>query len=452
MCEVEKSQKLGTTSMRNNKQGEDSWAVVGGGLCGMVAALRLAESGKKVHLFEAANSLGGLARAWKVGGVVWDQHYHVTLLSDSFTLGLLRELNLESSMRWSVTRTGYYSEGALVSISNSWEYLKLPGLSLVDKARLAWTILYASKIRDASRLDQVAVEDWLRKHSGAKVLNRFWRPLLRAKLGDEVPRCSAAFLWATIRRLYAARESGLKVEKFGYLQGGYATLHEKLAAKLEQLNVDIHLGAPVASVASKEGMLRLQVKAQKDVWVNQAIVTLPPKQAAKICIDLSPAERKQLESVEYQGLLCASLLLKRPLADFYLTYLVEDNMPFTAVVEMTSMVDPVELDGFHLVYLPLYLSPSDPRFSMAEHEIQEMFVEGLKKIHPHFSSEDMRAFRLSRVAEVFPLPLLNSGEQDIPLFSSVEGLCFMNSAQIHNGTLNANETIALAEKSVQELV
>ena len=45
-------------------------------------------------------------------------------------------------------------------------------------------------------------------------------PLLRAKLGDAYQAASAAFIWATIQRLYAARRSGLKKEMFGYVPGG----------------------------------------------------------------------------------------------------------------------------------------------------------------------------------------------------------------------------------------
>ena len=45
---------------------------------------------------------------------------------------------------------------------------------------------------------------------------------LRAKLGEAYRETSAAFIWATAQRLYAARRSGLKEEMFGYVPGGYA--------------------------------------------------------------------------------------------------------------------------------------------------------------------------------------------------------------------------------------
>ena len=75
-----------------------NWAVIGGGLLGMTLALRLAQHGHSVTLIEQAETLGGLATAWRLGDVVWDRHYHVTLMSDSYTRALLDELGLEKEM------------------------------------------------------------------------------------------------------------------------------------------------------------------------------------------------------------------------------------------------------------------------------------------------------------------------------------------------------------------
>src|SRR5947208_1495630 len=74
------------------------WGIVGGGFLGMTLAHRLAQHGQDVTLFEAAPALGGLASAWSLGDVVWDRHYHVTLLSDAYLRALLTELGLEKEM------------------------------------------------------------------------------------------------------------------------------------------------------------------------------------------------------------------------------------------------------------------------------------------------------------------------------------------------------------------
>ena len=51
--------------------------------------------------------------------------------------------------------------------------------------------------------------------------------------------------WATIARMYAARQSGLKREMFGYVRGGYARVLERFAEVLEAAGVH-SLAIPVA--------------------------------------------------------------------------------------------------------------------------------------------------------------------------------------------------------------
>lgn len=160
----------------------ENWAIVGGGILGMTLAHRLAQQGKNVTLFEGANELGGLASAWQLGDVVWDRHYHVTLLSDTRLRSLLAEIGLEGEIEWVETKTGLYADGKLYSISSSIEFLRFFPLALIDKLRFAFTIIYGSKIKDWKKLEKISVTDWLKKWSGKRAFEKIWLPLLRAKL------------------------------------------------------------------------------------------------------------------------------------------------------------------------------------------------------------------------------------------------------------------------------
>jgi len=179
-----------------NEKPRERWAVVGGGFLGMTLALRLAQQGKAVTLFESADSLGGLAGAWELGDVVWDRHYHVILNTDSYLRDLLRELGLEDEIQWSTTRIGFYVDSKFYSLSNTLEFLRFPPLSFVEKMRLGATIFYASRIKDWRALEKIPVEAWLERWSGRRVVKKIWLPLLRAKLGENYRETSAAFIWA----------------------------------------------------------------------------------------------------------------------------------------------------------------------------------------------------------------------------------------------------------------
>ncbi len=419
------------------------WAVVGGGLLGMTLAHRLARGGHEVTLFDAAERLGGLASAWNLNGIVWDRHYHVTLLSDTHLRALWAELGIEGELRWTETRTGFYSGGRMHSMSNALEFLRFPPLGLIDKLRLAATILHASRVKDPGPLEEVLVSDWLRRWSGERTFEKIWLPLLKAKLGERYQQTSAAFLWATIARMYAARRTGLKKEMFGYVRGGYARVLERFSETLASDGVEVRTGHAVE---------RIEGGAVDGESFDQVVATMPAPVAARVCRGLTDGEIARLRGVQYLGIVCASLLLRKPLTGFYVTNITDPGIPFTAVIEMSTLVDRAELGGHALVYLPKYVAPDDPIFSLSDEEIRETFLAALERMVPAFDRADLLAFRISRVKHVFALPTLHYSRTLPPMTTSVPGLHLVNSAHIVNGTLNVNETIQLANRAAERLL
>ena len=448
-------------------------AIIGSGFLGLTLALRLAESGAKVTVYESAPEIGGLASAWQIGDVVWDKHYHVTLLSDAFTRKIVEEIGLGDEFEWVETKTGFYTDGKLVSMSNSLEFLKFPPLDLVSKFRLGATIFYASKVKDWKSLEKISVEDWLTKLSGKKTFEKMWKPLLKAKLGLAYKETSAAFIWATIQRMYAARNSGLKKEMFGYVRGGYARVLERFGEHLKEKGVEIRLNARVENVekigdkvkvstAENADKYRAEVKLNAmqnysgisvrsvNAMVNSSefdavILTCPSNVAAKICPQLNGDEKRKLENIKYQGIVCASVLMKKSLSNFYVTN-ITDETPFTGIIEMSALVSKAEFGGSALVYLPKYVAPDDELFEKSDAEIEDIFLDALEKMYAHFKREDVLAFKISRVRQVFPLPTIDYSANVPNVETSLENVFVVNSAQIMNGTLNVNETVMLAEK------
>jgi protoporphyrinogen oxidase len=425
------------------------WGIVGGGMLGMTLAHRLRQQGKRVTLIEAAPQLGGLASAWQVGDVVWDRHYHVTLMSDSFLRRVLAELDLESEIEWAETRTGVFAGGQLYSVSNTLELLRFPVLGFFDVARLGATILWAARVRDWQRLEEIPVSEWLARWSGRRTYERFWLPLLRSKLGDAYTETSAAFIWATIQRLYAARRSGMKKEMFGTVRGGYARVLERFAQRLETSGVQIFLGSPVARVEPTGDEVKVEFQSGGKEAFDHVVVTAAAPVAARLCVGLTGDETQRLAGVRYLGIVCASLLLRRPLAGYYVTNLLDLGLPFTGVIEMSALLRPEHFGGRGLVYLPRYLGPDDALFELPDSEIESLFLEGLMRVYPDVRREDVLAFRISKVRFVMPLPTLGYSKRVPPTETSARGLHLVNSAQILNGTLNVNETVQLAERAAE---
>ena len=427
-------------------------AIVGGGILGMTLALRLHNRGTRVTLIEAGPVTGGLTQSQSIGGFTWDRFYHVILLSDLHLRELLQELGLTHLLRWNTTQTGFFSRGELHSLSDTMEFLRFPLLSAIDKVRLAGTILYASRIRNWRRLEGISATEWLRRLSGERTLARIWLPLLKSKLGENYQLASAAFIWAIIARMYGARRSGFKREMFGYVEGGYNTILSTFRDRLEQLGVRSLCGQPVTGVQDLGNRVDVHMAGGETGSFNSVVLTAPCSQVLALCPELSLAERQRLASVVYQGIVCASLLLRKPLERFYITNITDASVPFTAVIEMNALVDPSAFGGNALVYLPRYMTQSDAFWQKTDAEVVEVFLSALERMYPRFDRTDLLAFQVARVRELLAVTTIEYSERSRPaLRTSLPNVFIANSAQIANGTLNVNETVALANASATEL-
>lgn len=154
-----------------------------------------------------------------------------------------------------------------------------------------------------------------------------------------------------------------------------------------------------------------------------------------------------MSSIEYQGIVCASMLSSRGLGGFYVTN-ITDPAPFTGVIEMSALVDRQQLGGSHLTYLPRYTSPGDDIMSWSDDLVEQRFLAALRGMFPELATDDVIDFRVSRVPHVFPIPTIGFSERIPPMQTSVPGVFAVSSAQILNGTLNVNETLQLAARAL----
>ncbi len=156
--------------------------------------------------------------------------------------------------------------------------------------------------------------------------------------------------------------------------------------------------------------------------------------------------------MEYQGIVCASLLTKQPLGPFYVTNITDRWVPFTGVIEMTALVDRERFGGNSLVYLPCYLTQQDGYWKKSDEEIEADFLSALERMYPSFKRSDVVAFRVFRARQVLAISTLEYTSKWLPpVKTSLPNVFVLNSAQIANGTLNVNETLGVVHANLAEL-
>ena len=429
------------------------WAVVGGGMLGLTMAHRMAKEGRDVTLIEAAPKIGGLTSVWELGDVTWDKFYHVILMTDTNLRSLLEEIELDDALQWSETKTGFFTDGKMYSMSNTVEFLSFPPLKLIEKLRLGGTIFLASKIKNWKRLEKIHVDKWLRRWSGNGTFKKIWEPLLNAKLGESYKKTAASFIWAHISRMYKARRSGLKKEMFGYVKGGYGTIINRIEKKLIEYGAEIRTNFPISNVVKNEDDTFTIENANGETEIfDRVVMTAPSSIVRRICPLLSDDEMSRLNRIEYLGIVCASMLLKKPISPYYVTNITDTWVPMTAVIEMSNIVKPEELGGQSLVYLPKYLPADHPDFEKSDEDFKESFLSALEKMHPEFSRDQVIDFKICRTKHVMAIPTIRYSELLPPQKTSAEGFYLVNSSYILKGNLNVNETIEIAETAYRDVI
>ncbi|WP_412069013.1 protoporphyrinogen/coproporphyrinogen oxidase [Rubrivirga sp. IMCC43871] len=268
--------------------------VLGGGVAGLTAALRLAEGGASVRLVEASDRLGGVVKTIRRDGFVADVGPDVFLIRKPAALALAQQLGVETA-----TPTG----GALIQRKGRLHPLPA-GLTGLVPGRLG-PLLATPALGLGAKL-RAAIEPFVRaRRDGADetleafAVRRFGRgawegliePLLGGLYGADLP----ISLRATLPHLHASERTGgfLKlrgpaapgVSPFARPVDGMDALVDALAHAVRQRGVIVEAGAPVAAV-TPDGV-RLADGTER--LADAVLVALPAPAAASVLADLDPA-------------------------------------------------------------------------------------------------------------------------------------------------------------------
>jgi len=441
---------------------KESIAVVGGGISGIAAAIALAESGCfDVTIFEKEYKLGGLSSTYEWQNIICDRFYHVILPSDHHLLKFVKELGLDSKLFWQKTKSGFYGEEKLASFSSSIDFVRFPFLSLWQKFRLAVGILFSVMIKNPRKIDGILAQDWLIKIFGRNVYANFWEPLLRSKFGEAKNRIPSTFIWATINRLYGARSSSRKQEKMGQVRGGYQAILSEAARRLSELKVRIITDAAVI-MAGFDGKLPGERLANETVFLsteagefrfNRILFTIPSPLVTKILGDPDDQDYWQkLRGTEYLRVICVLLILGRTLSPYYLINLLDQDLPFTGIIETTNILSPDDFDGRHLIYLPRYMTQDDSINSFSDDRIVALFLNGLREVFPDLENEEILHRSVFRENYAQPLTGLGSLGHPATCRTPWRTVFLAHRSLIRSSTLNNDAAVQLAQEAARTIL
>jgi uncharacterized protein with NAD-binding domain and iron-sulfur cluster len=148
--------------------------VVGGGMAGLTAALRLAKLGHRVTLWERGERFGGQAAAFDVTGGQLEFFYHHLFQSDREIVALMEELGIGDKLAWLPSNVGYFADGKIYPLNGAADLLKLKIIPFQDRVRLGLVTAYLQRVKSWRKYEKVTAERWLRRALGNRAYERTW--------------------------------------------------------------------------------------------------------------------------------------------------------------------------------------------------------------------------------------------------------------------------------------
>jgi squalene-associated FAD-dependent desaturase len=284
--------------------------VIGAGLAGLAASVRMAKAGAQVRLYEAAQSAGGRCRSYVDAelGCRVDNGNHLLVSGNEAAMAYVAEIgaaatfiardmaefpfvDLKSGERWSVRPTDH----------------RMPWWILLAHRRvagsLAWDYLQALKLRGAG-LDQ-SVRDVLPTDSG--LYERLWRPLTVAALNTQPEEASARLLWYLFAETFG--RGGAALHALLPREGLSESLVDPALSLLAARGAEISFGHRLRSLTTASGAvaaLDFGAKGQVAVAADEPVLLAVN---APVAVDLLP---DLVAPTEFRGIVNAHYRMEPP--------------------------------------------------------------------------------------------------------------------------------------------
>lgn len=310
----------GSRSRESSVRSDDPVVIVGGGIAGISAALRLSEAGVPVLLLETRRKLGGRATSFsdvRTGHTI-DNCQHVAMGCCTNYLDLLDRLGAADDVEWH-DRIHWYEPGGRTSVMApgplpapahySQSFLGQKFLSLRDKAAIARAMLAMLRCDRAQLTDQT-FGVWLAAHRQPEsAVRAFWTPVVVSACNLSVDRVAASSAIHVFQEGFLAHRGA---SRLGVPRVPLIRLYDRAEPAIAAVGGEMRLGTGVERIDYD----RVLTTSGETVRARCVICAVAPERAVKLVApDLCTVDPRfdAIQRIEYSPILGVHLAFDRPI-------------------------------------------------------------------------------------------------------------------------------------------
>ena len=421
--------------------------IIGAGITGLTAAVRLISKGCSVTVVDSSSSVGGLAGSIMIDGTPVDRYYHFICREDNDLVKFINELGLKDKLFWREAGTSSFIRGKIYPFNTPQDLLKFDPAPVLQRIRFGMHVAISQFRKNWLSLDRIAAKPWLIGKIGRQAYDAIWDPLLRIKFGEFHDQISAAWIWHRIHRVSRSRSRFFGMNSYGFLEKGCHTLMESMLEKLYQFeNFSLVLDSKVSRIRVENNNVRGIEIADKDLMEADCIISTCSIPKFLKFTDSLGNYGASLASIDYLNVVCILFEIDRPFSNNFWLNVNDPRIPFNGIVETTNLNPRLDLKGGRLVYIPYYLSRNNPRWSMSDSHLLDESLAMLKLIRPGFSEKWIRNRYVFRDLNAQAVCKIGFSKKIPDVRTPVNGLFITDSAQYYPEDRTMSASVRLGTK------
>ena len=397
--------------------------IIGAGPAGLTAAYELSDSGKKIHVLEKKNKVGGLAETKVFGDYRYDIGPHRFFTKNKEVYELFLEIlgndAVEVNRKTRILFKNSYFDYPLTPLN------ALFGLGIIESVLIGFSYLFA-RIKSYLKLTKINnFEDWVVDRFGKKLFSNFFKNYTEKVWGIDCKKIGSD--WAAQRIKGLSLSTAIKfalfpnskkrpktlIDKFYYPRLGAGMLWEKFEKIITDKNVKVSKEKTVTSVESSNDCFIVKYTDKQGNIFSEKTQNIFFSNPLLEFIDIfdSDVQKEVLNSankLNYRNHISVHVTVDKKLFDDNWIYIHSPDVKMARIADFTNFSTDMSKNGtcsitieyFCFEHEELWNQSNDYLIDFAISELRSIFKEKFNIIHK----------AVSRSSKAYPV--IETGYQD----------------------------------------